>query len=485
MDATKKPLRIPPSFGVYAEEHGIFDMYKRLLCQLIIDKPVEPLQYLIDWLKRDNSNISKIAVIGPPASGKSGISKVMSKTINSVHITSDVLLDDELSDAANEAKKLISTSQAVTDKLWVQMIEERLKRKDCLRRGFVLEGFPQNREQAIMLQANGLMLKHLVVLDAPNTVLVERQAGKRIDPTTGDVYHTTFDWPQDSTVQARLLVPEGISETETRDRLNEYSRNIDGVLATYPHIHKLINADQPKADVLAQTYNFINTQLRSEAPHTPRIVLIGATGSGKSCIAQRLATKYKIVDVSCGTLLKEQVANNTKMGEALREFVSGGERVPNSLVTKVVADRLMQLDASSRGWVLHGYPLTRDQAEGLFDAGLQPNRIYFFDIPDDCVIERLCYRITDPISGERYHTLYNPPRSNDVKQRCLQNYKDSQNNVRQLLNEYHSYAEELTDYYSEEGALRINADQDPQTVFEYVESTLVNPLPGHLGQKDY
>lgn len=28
MDSTKKPLRIPPEFGAYAEENGVFDMYK-------------------------------------------------------------------------------------------------------------------------------------------------------------------------------------------------------------------------------------------------------------------------------------------------------------------------------------------------------------------------------------------------------------------------------------------------------------------------
>jgi len=31
MDATKKPLRIPPEFATYAEEHEIFDMYKVIL----------------------------------------------------------------------------------------------------------------------------------------------------------------------------------------------------------------------------------------------------------------------------------------------------------------------------------------------------------------------------------------------------------------------------------------------------------------------
>lgn len=28
MDQTKRPLLIPPEFSTYAEEHGIFDMYK-------------------------------------------------------------------------------------------------------------------------------------------------------------------------------------------------------------------------------------------------------------------------------------------------------------------------------------------------------------------------------------------------------------------------------------------------------------------------
>nr|CAB3220769.1 AK58 radial spoke protein [Phallusia mammillata] len=482
MDATKKPLRIPPEFGIYAEEHGIFDMYKRLLSQLIIDKPEEPIQFMIDWLKRDNNDVSKIAVLGPPASGKSGISTTLSKRINSVHINQDGLLDDELSDDAQQVKSLLAESKPVPDELWVKLISDRLKRKDCLRRGFILEGFPQNRSQAIELQACGVLLKHVVMLEAPDTVLIERQAGKRVDPITGDVYHTTFDWPQDPTVQARLLEPSGISEKEMKQKLMEYSRHVAGLQQTFTNIHKMINADQPKADALAQTITFVNTQMRSEAPHTPRIVLIGPTGSGKSTMAQKLAEKYKLVDVSCGTVIKEQIANETKLGDAVKDFVKEKQRIPNALVSKIILDRLTNLDASTQGWVLHGFPLTREQAESLADGGLRPNRVYFLDIPDDCVIERLCYRLTDPISGERFHTIYNPPHSNDVKQRCRQHHEDSEEEVKKRLDEYHSYMEELSEYYAEEGASRINADQDPQTVFEYIEGILVNPLPKTLGR---
>lgn len=38
----------------------------------------------------------------------------------------------------------------------------------------------------------------------------------------------------------------------------------------------------------------------------------------------------------------------------------------------------------------------------LTDAGLKPNRVFFLDLPEDCVTERLCYRLTDPVSGERF-----------------------------------------------------------------------------------
>ena len=40
-------------------------------------------------------------------------------------------------------------------------------------------------------------------------VLIERQSGKRVDPETDDVYHTTFDWPDDPDVQERLVHDDG------------------------------------------------------------------------------------------------------------------------------------------------------------------------------------------------------------------------------------------------------------------------------------
>ena len=163
--------------------------------------------------------------------------------------------------------------------------------------------------------------------------------------------------------------------------------------------------------------------------------------------------------------------------------------VPDSIVLNVLKERLGQLDCVSRGWVLHGYPKTREQAEQLSYAGFVPNRyetvpcslsstiskgkntlrqiifcfeihqvkrwlslqikrgdswtnsvllmfrVFFLDVPNDSVMERLTLRATDPVTGERYHMLYNPPRSQEIKERLEIHPRDNEDQVKQLYSE--------------------------------------------------
>lgn len=102
-------------------------------------------------------------------------------------------------------------------------------------------------------------------------------------------------------------------------------------------------------------------------------------------------------------------------------------------------------------------------------------RQFFLDVPNDSVLERLTLRATDPITGERYHMLYNPPRTPEVKERLQRFPKDSEDEVRKRLAQYHAYVEEIADFYLD--GQHVNADQDPHTVFECLESMIVNPLP--------
>ena len=50
--------------------------------------------------------------------------------------------------------------QPVPTSAWVDLILERLKQFDCVKKGWVLSGFPETKEQAVALQAVGIYPKH-------------------------------------------------------------------------------------------------------------------------------------------------------------------------------------------------------------------------------------------------------------------------------------------------------------------------------------
>ncbi|XP_054140233.1 adenylate kinase 8 isoform X4 [Melozone crissalis] len=421
----------PPPAGAYAEERGLFQLLQNMLEELLIHKPDDPIEFMINHLKQNNDEAPRICVLGPPASGKTTVAMWLCKHFNAIRVSQETLLFKEALRQTEEAKAYKERNQKIPNALWANLIQERLSNVDCIKQGWILEGFPENQEQAWMLQSSGIFPRHVVMLYAPDTVLIERSGGKRLDPLTQEVFHTTFDWPSDPLVQERLVKPEDLSEQEVSKKLLEYHRNFPEIFHIYQKVLKSINADQPSVDVLSQ--------------------------------------------VCCGQLLKEAVADNTKLGELVKPYIDSGDPVPNNLVLKLLTERLSSLDCLSRGWVLSGFPRDVEQGEQLQKAQINPNRVFFFNLPYESIMERLSQRRTDPVTGERYHTTFRPAPTPEIQARLRQNPKDEEENIEKRLNIYYSNVKALEDFYQD--AFYVNADQDPYVIFEFIESCIIKPLP--------
>ncbi|XP_031426702.1 adenylate kinase 8 [Clupea harengus] len=478
MDATVKPLRIPPEMAIYAEKHGIFDLLQSLLRNVVVDKPEDPIKYLIRMLKRGNTEVPRVILLGPPSSGKRTVAKALCERTQAIHITvSHILKEDP--DFSGEAKQSQEKGEKIPTDLWIRMIQHRLSRIDCVCRGWVLEGIPRTRDEALCLQEAGIAPDYVVVLEAPDDVLIERSLGKEIDPETGDVYHLAFMRPESEKVIRRLQPPkELLSKEQVAKKLLLYHREAHGLLRTYGSWLHFINADQPHMDVSAQVLAYVLSRPRSSAPHTPRILLFGPPGSGKSLQARLLVQKYNIIEICSGELIKAVYADESSVGELLRPYLEAGQQVPDSIVLQILTMRLSRLDCTTRGWVLHGFPRDEDQAEQLRESNHIPSRVFFLDMTDDVAVERLCLRAIDPVTGERYHSLYRPAPSSEVQERLVFNPRDREAQVRDHLREYWAQMPTLQRFYPD--AIHVNADQDPHTVFESIESRLVGRLPKTL-----
>ncbi|XP_026177585.1 adenylate kinase 8 isoform X2 [Mastacembelus armatus] len=457
MDEITRPLRIPPQMSVYADKHNIFHLVQSLVSSLAIDQPEEPIPYLIRLLRRSSLHIPRVMVLGPPAAGKHTVARKLSAELKAIHVSADSLLQDQHTLAEQE----------LPVELLVHLVQQRLNEVDCFNRGWVLDGIPQTRLQALSLQQAGVIPEHVVMLQAPDDVLLERSRGKLVDPLTGDVYHQTFIWPDDDIITQRLEKAQGPSEKQRLAELHHYHCEVPGLLSAYQHVLKTISSDQPHTDVYRQVLRFVQTR---QCSRTPRILLLGPPGSGKSHQARLLSEKYKMVDVCCGRLLRAAAAGGSSLGAEIQPYLDDGRPVPDTLVLQVLEERLSRVDCSCRGWILHGFPCDLQQAKGLLESQHEPNRVFFLELTDDICLERITLGATDPVSGERFHAVTRPAPSSQVQNRLKTRPEDSAHTVTHSLNQYRICAAALQSVFP--GAVHINADQDPHSVFEALESRL-------------
>ncbi|WP_055073620.1 nucleoside monophosphate kinase [Pseudanabaena sp. 'Roaring Creek'] len=95
-----------------------------------------------------------------------------------------------------------------------------------------------------------------------------------------------------------------------------------------------------------------------------RIVLLGASGSGRTTQALHLQARLSLPAISTSEILRLEIANATDLGLEVKRFVDAGEFVPDRLTIELVRSRLGMPDAQ-HGWILEGYPRTAFQAEEL------------------------------------------------------------------------------------------------------------------------
>src|SRR5947207_11043894 len=99
-------------------------------------------------------------------------------------------------------------------------------------------------------------------------------------------------------------------------------------------------------------------------PSPRALVLFGPPGSGKGTQAKLLVQCLGIPQISTGDMLREHIQSGDSMGIDARGVMRTGGLVADDKVNTLVAERLRRPDAS-RGFILDGYPRTRQQAEWL------------------------------------------------------------------------------------------------------------------------
>jgi len=127
-----------------------------------------------------------ILFFGPNGSGKGTQGAILKDKYNTPHIESGAIFRDNISkgtELGTKAKEYIDKGDLVPDEITIPMILGRLKQDDC-RDGWLLDGFPRNKNQAINLDESlkeaGMALDIVVEIILDREIAKNRIMGRRL-----------------------------------------------------------------------------------------------------------------------------------------------------------------------------------------------------------------------------------------------------------------------------------------------------------------
>ncbi len=180
----------------------------------------------------------RIILLGPPGAGKGTQAKIITKELNIPHIsTGDILRKaiEEKTPLGLKAKKYMDKGYLVPDNLIINLIKERIKRKDC-KKGFLLDGFPRTIPQAEALEKISNIDK-VTKLKIANEVAIERLSGRRTCKDCGAMYHVIYIPPRKEKICDRcggeLIIREDDKEEAVLKRLEVYREETRPLIEYY------------------------------------------------------------------------------------------------------------------------------------------------------------------------------------------------------------------------------------------------------------
>ncbi|XP_067138930.1 uncharacterized protein [Centruroides vittatus] len=326
-------------------------------------------------------------------------------------------------------------------KLVIELMKQ-IETRACREHGWLIEGFPTTRSEAKTLQQWAVFPNHVVILNCPSD----------------------FN--------------ENISENSIINNKEWlfYREEFTGLLDCYKNYYcRNFRLDQSLHILSNNILKFISSQPISNTPFTPRILLLGLPGCGKTTQAMLLSERYDIVNVDMRDLIYQTINREIALGESLRYRLQNNLPITDRLKAEAIARRMSLRDVLVGGYILHGFPDTFEQMLELNKVMeyRMPNRVIVIDVSENTSCDRLIHRRFDPINHKFYHLSSNPP-STDVQ--LLQRPENGYDFIKKRIQTYRNNIEKLENFF-QGFVIHIDGEMNIENVSEAVLSAIIHPLP--------
>ncbi|KAI4890937.1 hypothetical protein NFI96_033193 [Prochilodus magdalenae] len=131
----------------------------------------------------------KLAIIGPPKSGKTTVARMFAREYGLVRLSIGevmriVLSTQSNTELATQMLQHLNQGQTVPDELAIQCLEVVQMNLACSTRGYVLDGFPVTKRQADLMEAHSIIPVRVIELQLDTVEVLKRGLGDKIKPNS-------------------------------------------------------------------------------------------------------------------------------------------------------------------------------------------------------------------------------------------------------------------------------------------------------------
>lgn len=208
-----------------------------------------------------------LLIMGKPGAGKGTQASRLLDYYKLTHISTGDIYREEMakeSPIGILAKQYIGKGELVPDDITNDIVKEVLNRKNYPN-GFMLDGYPRTKAQAIaldkMLFDLDIKLTSVINVDVDDKVLLARMAGRRVCSKCGATYHVTFHPPVKPGVcdvcGSPLIQREDDLEESVLNRLRIYNDKTKQLLDYYKKkgLLLVVNGEEPTNTVFQNIVN--------------------------------------------------------------------------------------------------------------------------------------------------------------------------------------------------------------------------------------
>lgn len=184
-----------------------------------------------------------LVLLGPPGAGKGTQAERICGHYDIPHISTGDIFRENLKKGTPlglKAKEYMDRGELVPDEVVVGIVENALEEPDC-EDGFILDGFPRTVAQADALEKilleKGRGLDHVLNVDVPDEVAIERLTARRTCRECGSVFHLIFDPPREEgkcdSCGGELYQRDDDTRETVESRLREYHQKTQPLIDYY------------------------------------------------------------------------------------------------------------------------------------------------------------------------------------------------------------------------------------------------------------